>query len=152
MACRWINESHRLVLTIDGKRLDAEMHSLLQRTSRCAYAFAWQLAGYVHSASEIYLGLAMLGHPGSVAGATAIEALTQCVRNAFFIMPAGLGVQEATIVTVSAALGIDREAALSVALLRRAREFIWGGIALALLRLPGAAEVNERSGAPAGRP
>ncbi|WP_250454056.1 lysylphosphatidylglycerol synthase domain-containing protein [Caballeronia sp. ATUFL_M2_KS44] len=152
MACRWIGESHKLVTKLDGKRLDAEIRSLLQRTSRCASAFAWQLAGYVLGASEIYLGLAMLGHPVSVAGAIAIEALTQCVRNAFFIMPAGLGVQEATIVTVSAALGIEREAALSLALLRRAREFIWGGIALTLLRLLGAADVKARSGAPAGLP
>jgi uncharacterized membrane protein YbhN (UPF0104 family) len=88
----------------------------------------------VLGAAEVYAGFAMLGHPVPVAGAVAIEALTQCVRNAVFILPAGLGVQEAAIVAVSALFGIDRETALSLALVRRAREFAWGGIALTLLR------------------
>jgi putative membrane protein len=135
MASRWTGESHTVVMMFDGKRLDDEIRALLQCTSRCANAFAWQFAGYVLGASEIYLGFAMLGHPISIAGAVSIETLTQCMRNAIFLMPAGLGVQEAAIVTISAVFGIDREAALSLALLRRAREFIWGGIALTLLRL-----------------
>ncbi|SAK67989.1 membrane protein [Caballeronia calidae] len=143
MACRWIGESNALVMKLDGKRLDDEISSLLRRTSQCASAFAWQFSSYVVGASEIYLGFAMLGHPVSIAAAVAIEALTQCIRSAFFIMPAGLGVQEAAIVTISGAFGIDREAALSLALLRRAREFIWGAIALALWRVLSPGQVKE---------
>jgi putative membrane protein len=134
MARRWMGESNELVARLDGKRLDAETRALLQRTPLCAEAFAWQFAGYVLGAWEIHLGLAMLGHPVPVASAVAIEALTQCVRNAVFIMPAGLGVQEAAIVAIAGAFGIDHQTALSLALVRRAREFAWGGIALMLLR------------------
>ena len=64
-----------------------------------------------------------------------VETLTQAVRNAVFIAPAGLGVQEATIIAIAATFGVDRQAALSFALLRRMRDFVWGGIALVLLRV-----------------
>ncbi|KND59216.1 putative integral membrane protein [Candidatus Burkholderia verschuerenii] len=135
MARRWIGDSHELVARLDGKRLDGEIRALLRNTSLCVRAFAWQFAGYVLGATEIYLGLAMLKHSVSIEGAIAIEALTQCVRNAVFILPAGLGVQEAAIVAIAAAFGIEREAALSLALVRRAREFAWGGIAMMLMRV-----------------
>ncbi|MDR5761795.1 lysylphosphatidylglycerol synthase domain-containing protein [Caballeronia sp. LZ035] len=138
MARRWIGASHELVARLDGRRLDGELRALLGQPALCARAFAWQLAGYVLGAAEIYAGFGMLGHPVPIAGAIAIEALTQCVRNAVFILPAGLGVQEAAIVAVSALFGIDRETALSLALVRRAREFAWGGLALLLLRVAGA--------------
>ena len=133
MARRWLDPAHGLAERLDGKRLDHDIRSLLQRTPLVARAFAWQFAGYVLGASEIYAALDMLGHPVSIAGAIAIETLTQAVRNAVFIAPAGLGVQETTIVAIAAAFGVDREAALSLALLRRVREFAWGGFALLLL-------------------
>jgi putative membrane protein len=135
IARRWIGDSRELVAGLDGTRLDSDIRMLLGDTSLCARAFAWQFAGYVLGAAEIYLGLAMLGHPLSIAGAVAIESLTQCVRNAVFILPAGLGVQEAAIVAIAAAFGIDRDVALSLALVRRAREFAWGGIAIMLMRV-----------------
>jgi putative membrane protein len=135
MARRWLDPSHGLAARLDGKRLDRDIRALLRRTPLCAAAFAWQFAGYALGAVEIGWALDMLGHPVSMAGALAIETLTQAVRNAVFIAPAGLGVQEAAIVAIAAAFGVDREAALSLALVRRAREFAWGGIALMLLRV-----------------
>jgi putative membrane protein len=135
MARRWLDPAHALAARLDGRRLDHDIRTLLQRTPLLARAFAWQFAGYVLGAAEIYAALDMLGHPVPVAGAVAIEALVQAVRNAVFIAPAGLGVQEAAIVAIAAAFGVDRDAAFSLALLRRVREFAWGGIALLLLRV-----------------
>jgi putative membrane protein len=135
MARAWLGPEHGLAGKLDGRRLDDDIRALLRRAPLCAQAFAWQFAGYVLGAVEIGWALDMLGHPVSMQGAVAIEALTQCVRNAVFIAPAGLGVQEATIVAVAALFGVDREAALSLALVRRAREFAWGGIALLLMKL-----------------
>jgi putative membrane protein len=134
LARRWLDPAHALAARLDGKRLDRDIRALLQRRPMLAKALAWQFAGYVLGAAEVYAALGMLGHPVSIAGAIAIEALTQAVRNAVFIAPAGLGVQEATIVAIASAFGIDRQSALSFAVLRRVREFVWGGIALALLR------------------
>ncbi|SAK97888.1 lysylphosphatidylglycerol synthase domain-containing protein [Caballeronia ptereochthonis] len=135
MARRWLDPAHALAARLDGKRLDHDIRALLQRIPLLARAFAWQFAGYVLGATEIYAALDMLGHPVSIAGAVTIEALVQAVRNAVFIAPAGLGVQEAAIVAIAATFGVDRDAALSLAMLRRVREFAWGGIALVLLRL-----------------
>jgi putative membrane protein len=134
MARRWLDPAHALAAKLDGKRLDRDIRALLRRVPLLACAFAWQFAGYVLGAIEVFAAFDMLGHPVSIAGAIAIETLTQAVRNAVFIAPAGLGVQEATIVAIASAFGIDRQAALSFALLRRVREFVWGGIALVLLR------------------
>jgi uncharacterized membrane protein YbhN (UPF0104 family) len=134
LARRWLDPAHALAAKLDGKRLDRDIRALLRRVPLLACAFAWQFAGYVLGAIEVFAAFDMLGHPVSIAGAIAIETLTQAVRNAVFIAPAGLGVQEATIVAIASAFGIDRQAALSFALLRRVREFVWGGIALVLLR------------------
>jgi putative membrane protein len=134
MARRWLDPAHGFIERLDGARLDHDIRALLRRMPLCAKAFAWQFAGYVLGATEVYCALDMLGHSISMPGAVAIEALTQAIRNAVFIAPAGLGVQEAAIVAIAAAFGVDREAALSFALVRRTREFAWGGIALLLLR------------------
>jgi putative membrane protein len=119
---------------IDGRRLDADIRALLSEPRRLAAAFAWQFAGYLLGSSEIYFALAMLGHPASPGAAIAIEAITQAVRQAVFVAPAGLGVQEVTVVAVAGAFGIGREAALSLALVRRMREIAWGCIAIVAWR------------------
>ena len=134
---------------IDGRQLDADILALLRRPRLLAAAFSWQFAGYLLGSAEIYLALSLIGHPAGIGAAIAIEALTQAVRQAVFIAPAGLGVQEVTVVAVAGAFGIGREAALSLALVRRMREIIWGGIAVVAWRMveaPGARRsVGERT-------
>ncbi|GLU32486.1 lysylphosphatidylglycerol synthase domain-containing protein [Trinickia caryophylli] len=130
-AARALGSEHRLLQGIDGKRLDEEIDALMRRTGMLLRAFAWQLAGYVLGALETYWALALLGHPVSVGGAIAIEALTQAVRHAAFMVPAGLGVQEATVVLLAQMFGVGREVALSLALVKRMREVIFGCAALA---------------------
>jgi putative membrane protein len=129
-AARLLGSDHRLLQGIDGKQLDAAIDVLMCRTGVLFRAFLWQLAGYVIGALETYWALAMLGHPVSLAGAVAIEALTQAVRHAAFIVPAGLGVQEAAVVVLAQMFGVDREVALSLALVKRMREVIFGCAAL----------------------
>lgn len=130
-AARALGSEHRLLQGIDGKRLDEEIDALMRRTGMLARAFAWQLAGYVLGALETYWALALLGHPVSIGGAIAIEALTQAVRHAAFMVPAGLGVQEAAVVLLAQMFGVDREIALSLALVKRMREVVFGCLALA---------------------
>ncbi|AJX71461.1 lysylphosphatidylglycerol synthase domain-containing protein [Burkholderia pseudomallei] len=129
-AGRLLGDSHRLLQGVDGKRLDADIDALMSRAGLLFRAFFWQLAGYVAGALEIYWALALLGHPISIGGAIAIEAMTQAVRHAAFMVPGGLGVQEATVVLLAQMFGVDREAALSLALVKRARELLFGALAL----------------------
>jgi putative membrane protein len=129
-ASRLLGAEHPLLQGIDGGRLDANIDALMSRTGLMLRTFAWQLTGYVTGAFETWWALRLLGHPVSVGGALAIEALTQAVRHAAFMVPAGLGVQEAAVVLLAQLFGVDREVALSLALVKRMREVIFGCIAL----------------------
>ena len=130
-AARVLGDEHRLLQGIDGKRLDAEIDALMSRSGTLFSAFAWQFSGYLLGALETYWALALLGHPVSVGGAVAIEALTQAVRHAAFMVPAGLGVQEAAVVLLAQMFGVDHHVAFSLALVKRMREVIFGCGALA---------------------
>jgi hypothetical protein len=52
--------------------------------------------------------------------------MTQTMRHLAFVVPAGLGVQEATLVLFGHALGIGSELALAVSMVKRAREVLCG--------------------------
>lgn len=130
-AGRLLGDAHPLLQGIDGKRLDADIDALMCRAGLLLRAFAWQFAGYALGAFETYWALALLGFPVSIGGALAIEALTQAVRHAAFIVPAGLGVQEAAVVLLAQLFGVGHETALSLALVKRMREILFGALALA---------------------
>ncbi len=129
-AGRLLGTAHPLLQGGDGARLDAQIDALMRRSALLLRAFLWQLAGYVVGAFETWWALALLGHPVSMAAALAIEALTQAVRHAAFMVPGGLGVQEAAVVLLAQRFGVDRDTALSLALAKRMREVIFGVLAL----------------------
>ncbi|WP_168787417.1 lysylphosphatidylglycerol synthase domain-containing protein [Paraburkholderia aromaticivorans] len=132
---RWaaglLGDAHPLLRGIDGAQLDHEVDALMSRGGLLLRSFLWQFAGYSLGSLETYLALAMLDHPVSVTGALAIEAITQAVRHAAFFIPAGLGVQDAAVVLLAQMFGVDREVALSLALVKRVRELVFGCTALA---------------------
>lgn len=136
---RWagqlLGEAHPFLLGVDGKKLDADIDALMCRAGLLFRSFAWQLGGYMLGALETYWALALLGHPVSIAGALAIEALTQAVRHAAFMVPAGLGIQEAAVVLLAQMFGVNHEVALSLALVKRMREVVFGCMALASWQL-----------------
>ena len=130
LAARWLGSSHRMLSKLDGVRLDREIDMLMRHPGLLASAFAWQLGGYMLGAFEVYWALAYFGHPVSIASALAVEALTQAVRHAAFFMPAGLVVQEAAIMVLAQMSGVDRQAGIALALVKRMREVLFGCIAL----------------------
>lgn len=142
-ATRVPGDAHRLLQGIDGRRLDTGLAMLMGRTRLLFRAFSWQLAGYATGAAEAYWALAMLGHPVSIEGALAIEALTQAVRHAAFVVPVGLGVQETAVMLVAQYFGVNHEVGLSLALAKRMREILFGVLALASWQ--GAEMVRARS-------
>jgi putative membrane protein len=123
--------AHWNVERIGGAQLDAAIDALLREPRLLLRAFVWQFAGYLLGASEVYVALWMLGHPVSIGGAIAIEALTQAARHAAFFVPSGLGVQEAVVVLLARMFGVDEQTALSLALVKRMREVLLGCVALA---------------------
>jgi putative membrane protein len=127
---RVLGEDHQLALQLDGARLDAEIARLFAQPKRIALAFAWQFPGYLLGALETWYALYLLGHPVGASAAVAIEALSQATRHATFLVPASLGVQEAAIVLFGYVAGVSGEVALSLALVKRMREFLFGVPAL----------------------
>ncbi|WP_454727017.1 MULTISPECIES: lysylphosphatidylglycerol synthase domain-containing protein [Cupriavidus] len=129
-AGRLLGAGHHLVAMIDGARLDAAIRALNRRHGALAAALAWQLAGFVAGALETWYALRLLGHPLPFWQAVAIESLTQAVRHVAFFVPAGLGVQDAALMLLASLLGVDAQVSLSLALVRRAREVLFGVPAL----------------------
>jgi uncharacterized membrane protein YbhN (UPF0104 family) len=55
-----------------------------------------------------------------------VESVIQAIRAAAFAIPGGLGVQEAGFVLLGSFIGLGPEISLALALIRRARELLFG--------------------------
>jgi putative membrane protein len=106
--------------------LDHELRATLRRGWRLLVAGSLQLAALVCGSFEIWFALRLFGHPVGASAAMMLESLTQAVRLLAFMVPAGLGVQEAGLVLFGQALGISGELALSVSMAKRMREVLCG--------------------------
>ncbi|MDE2305768.1 MAG: flippase-like domain-containing protein [Gammaproteobacteria bacterium] len=113
-----------------GIDVDAAIRALCRRHGRLARSILWQLAGQLAGSAETWLALRWLGHPVGIVEAVAIESLTQAVRNFAFMVPAGIGVQEASLVGLAHVLGFGTDAALALSLAKRMREVLFGVPAL----------------------
>ncbi|MDN0076233.1 lysylphosphatidylglycerol synthase domain-containing protein [Crenobacter sp. SG2303] len=129
-AHRLFGEDHRIAAMVDGVRLDAQIRALNQHRKVLLKTLGWQFAGMVTGSLEVWFALMLLGHPVPFWQALAIEALTQAVRHMAFFVPAGLGVQEAVVLLLGHLLGIGPDVSLSLALVKRAREVLFGVPAL----------------------
>lgn len=123
---RLLGGNNALLRAIPAEGLDREIRVLMSRTRLLGIAFVWQLAGYILGAMETYWALSWLGQPISVQQAVAIEAVSQAVRHVAFMVPAGLGVQDAAIVMLSRTFGVDADVAMALALVKRMREVVFG--------------------------
>lgn len=126
LARRVLGAEHSLAEMLDGARLDGVIRALLGRPGVLLQTLLWQLAGMLAGTAEVWFALRWLGQPVSLWQALAIEALTQASRQIAFFVPAGLGVQEAVLLLLGELLGIGAPVALSLALLKRARELLFG--------------------------
>jgi putative membrane protein len=131
LAARLLGNSERILgLARQSAQLDAEIRRLCREPGRLGLALAWQLAGLVTGCIETWLALRWLGHPVGTAASVAIESLTQAARQFIFIVPAGLGVQEASLIGLGELLGVGSGVALALSLVKRMREIIFGVPAL----------------------
>jgi putative membrane protein len=112
--------------------LDEAIGSLFEAPHRLALTVFWQLLGLLAGCAETWLVLRWVGHPVPVSAALALESLTQAVRSIFFVVPSGLGIQEAGLIGLGSLLGIQADVALSLSLAKRLREILFGLPALGL--------------------
>jgi glycosyltransferase 2 family protein len=84
------------------------------------------LLGWFGGAVGTWLILYFIGRPLPFLSVVAIESLLFAIRNAAFVVPSGLGVQEGAYALLGPLFGLPAEAALALSLLKRARDVAVG--------------------------
>lgn len=106
--------------------VDRELRAYFTRPCTLTVAGVLQFVALVSGAFEVWFVLRVFGHPVSIGAALVLESLSQAVRHLAFVVPAGVGVQEAGFVLFGQALGINSEMALAVSMAKRIREVLCG--------------------------
>jgi putative membrane protein len=97
-----------------------------RRPRRLAACFALHLGGWLASVIGAWLILRFIGWPRPFPRIAAMESLLLAVRNAAFVVPAGLGVQEGAYVLLAPLFGLTPSVALALSLLKRGRDIAIG--------------------------
>jgi len=105
-------------------RLDRTVRRLYRRRRAVLLCCTWQMIAWVAGAGEIWLVLHFLGHGRGLADAIMLEALSQAISTAAFLIPAAIGAQEAGFVGLGNLVGMGPDVALTLALSRRVRDVI----------------------------
>ena len=106
--------------------LDREIRAILGRYRALLATGFLQFVGLLSGSFEIWFALRLFGHAVDWRAAVVLESLTQAIRHVAFVIPAGLGVQEAGLIIFGKTLGIDAELALAVSMAKRVREVLLG--------------------------
>ncbi|WP_437767104.1 lysylphosphatidylglycerol synthase domain-containing protein [Sorangium sp. So ce281] len=112
---------------------DRHAAALGERRAALAAAALLLLGMWLAEGAETYFFLRLLGVDVSLSEVLSFEVVLALLRAAAFIVPAGLGVQDAGYVAFLTALGVPAAATVGAAfvLVKRAKELVW--IALGLL-------------------
>ncbi|MEA3106950.1 MAG: hypothetical protein QOI88_1555, partial [Gammaproteobacteria bacterium] len=110
--------------------LDRAIRATLSRHRALLVTGFLQFGGLLSGSFEIWFVLWLFRHPVDWRAAIVVESLTQAVRHLAFVIPAGLGVQEAALVVFGRTFGIDAELALAVSMAKRVREILLGVVSL----------------------
>lgn len=114
------------VLADGAVALDHELRACLRRGWTLLAAGSLQFAAFFSGSFEVWVVLRLCGHPVGASVAVVLESMTQAMRHLAFVVPAGLGVQEAGLVLFGQLLGISGELALAVSMAKRLREVVCG--------------------------
>jgi putative membrane protein len=106
--------------------LDRELRACFGRWRSLLWAGSLQFAALLAGSFEVWFALRLFAHPVPASTAVILESMTQAVRHLAFMVPAGLGVQEAALVLFGHVLGISGELALAVSMAKRIREVLCG--------------------------
>jgi len=123
-------------------RLQAALDRMYAERERLALAAFFHVVCWFGTATASYVGFHALGVPLPFTTAIAIEAMLHAIMAMAFFVPGRVGIQEAAYTLLGTMFGIPPEIALSLSLLRRARDFViavpvllvWQGIEARRLR------------------
>lgn len=117
-------------LNLRAVRLDACVRGMYRRRRRWWLAASARMLFRLLMAGEIWIVMHWQGIDLSLAQILVLESLAQGARAAAFMIPAGIGAQEAGLLAVGAHLGLPVEALVLLAVVKRLRELLVGGVAL----------------------
>jgi putative membrane protein len=124
--------SLKVELAVEPATFADAVHEVFRRRAALAGSFIAHLGSWLVGALEIWLALGLMGHPVEFDDAVIIESLMWAIRGAVFILPSGMGIQEAGYVLAGSLFGLSPEIALALSLVKRARDLLLGLPALAL--------------------
>lgn len=108
------------------RRFDVGLRKFYAREKwRFILSCAFATLGWVIGVVEIYAIFALLGDPITFTSALLIEAAVQLVRTLAFVVPAGLGAQEAAMLLAAEAIVGAPATGVAAAVVRRGRELVW---------------------------
>ena len=113
-------------ITGGAKELDEAILSTYRRRRELAFATAWRTFGLIIGAGQVMLVFYFLGYPISFIEAIMLESLGHAMRNAAFMVPGAMGVQEGGFMLLGNVLGVGPEIGLVFSLIMRARSLIFG--------------------------
>ena len=102
--------------------IERELGTRYAARGHVALAFALNLAAWVASAAGAWIVLRLAGVPLSIWAALSLESLIFTLRSVAFAIPGAIGVQEAAYALAGPLFGLSPEAALALALAKRARD------------------------------
>jgi putative membrane protein len=109
-----------------AERLDERVAELYGDRSRVLACGLWRAAAWFAKAGETWLFLHFCGLGPSVAGVLIVESLSGAFRSAGFAVPGALGIQDGGVMLAGTLVGLGPDAALALALAKRARELMVG--------------------------
>ena len=92
----WVGEG---AMSRATESLDREVRALLHRPRALVFAGACSYSRWSRGPSRSGLRCGLFDHPVSVGVAVMLESMTQAIRHVAFVVPAGLGVQEAGLIS-----------------------------------------------------
>ena len=110
----------------DAATLDRELRATLHRGWALVRTGGLQLVAFFSGTFEVWLALRLFGHPVGITPSLVLECMTQAVRHLAFMIPAGIGVQEAGLMLIGQFVGVSGELALAVSMAKRLREVLCG--------------------------
>jgi putative membrane protein len=105
-------------------RLQEALDIMYGERGRLALCAVFHLVCWFGTTTASYIGFHALGVPISWPDAMCIEAILHAIMALAFFIPGRAGVQEAAYTVLGGIFGIPPELALSLSLLRRARDFV----------------------------
>jgi putative membrane protein len=105
-------------------RLQSALDDIYRRRDRLALAAFFHLVCWFGTATASFIGFHALGVPLSFVDAIAIEAMLHAIMALAFFVPGRVGIQEAAYTILAGIFGVPPDIAISLSLLRRARDFV----------------------------